>query len=63
MSGFTLPTTKLTIEVPRLLVSYIETLVDTGLYGNSVEEAAHEIIAAELRRLVLENKTFPRQWR
>lgn len=50
------PTMEITIEIPVGLHHYLHSLVGTGLYGVSVEQAAHWIIAEEVRRRLAEGK-------
>lgn len=60
------PDKDLTLEVNDVVLEYLEDLAQTGLYGNSHEEAANIILRRGLTDLVesgklqLKKQTFPR---
>ena len=54
-------TTKISVELPVLLRTYLEDLVRTGLYGSNIEQVAERIIADEIRRQVFEGHTLQRR--
>lgn len=51
-----LPTSRITLSITPQMKAYLETLLQTGLYGKNPAEAAESIIREELRRLVDEGR-------
>lgn len=50
--GNLVPSEPLPLTSNAIVISYLEDLVRTGLYGATVTAAAEEIIRAEIKRLI-----------
>lgn len=55
----TIPTVQITLSTTERLKFYLEALVETGLYGKTVAEAADRLLT-EAMKLHLEKGTFDR---
>lgn len=47
-----LPTWELTVSTNPLIQSYLQDLVDTGMYGNGEPEAAERLIVSTVEQLI-----------
>jgi hypothetical protein len=52
---------KLELKLHPVLHDYLDALVDTGLYGNSTEQAARMIIGEAVRQAI-RDKEIPPRW-